>query len=67
MRTWKGALKQRRSCRAKRRFENQPAAEAAIKADAWKVEDGVTLRTYKCPCCPGWHLTSNPKDMSSNR
>lgn len=58
---WQYALGQRAACRSKRQFGNRPAAEAAIHADQWRHDaQGVVVRPYKCPFCPGWHLTKKP-------
>lgn len=50
----------RRSCRQKRKYVSENQAWAGIRGQAWNRPEGVTarLRPYKCPCCTGWHLTS---------
>lgn len=50
-----------RSC-GKRRFGDRIAAELALGRIAAKgdVRERCPVRTYPCPACSGWHLTSKP-------
>lgn len=41
-------------CTDKRRYDSRSAAMFFARTDG--------LRPYKCPHCPGWHLTSKVQD-----
>ncbi|MBL8159680.1 hypothetical protein JNJ66_04435 [Candidatus Saccharibacteria bacterium] len=44
-------------CEDKRRYESQQAVQAALD-DAELMRPWITLGTYQCLECFGWHLTS---------
>lgn len=45
------------SCSEKRRYKNENEISKAI--ELLELErPGVTLASYHCPLCGGWHLTS---------
>ena len=46
------------SCQRKRRFGNEHEALKAIE-DAGLMDIRLELRTYLCPYCDGWHLSSS--------
>lgn len=53
--------KQPRTCpvSGKRMYANEQEAKATAKHRMAEKETGPTqLRTYKCPYCGAWHLTS---------
>jgi hypothetical protein len=47
-----------RACTGKRQFATK--AEAKQEAKAVRKKYGVTLRTYACAFCDGYHHTSRP-------
>lgn len=54
----KEAAQRRRACESKNRYATRGEAEAAIASCA---DYGTTgLKSYQCPYCDGWHLTSHP-------
>lgn len=47
----------KKMCRNKRRYANEPAAKAALqRINPYRMNDRPT-RSYKCPLCNGYHLT----------
>jgi hypothetical protein len=42
------------ACRRKRRYS---VRGAMLRIHELKVERGIAVTKYKCPCCPHWHLT----------
>ena len=51
----KGSSEYKRMCARKRRFDTKEQAEAMVVR---RLSYGVELRTYRCPVCHGWQLTS---------
>lgn len=50
------------------RYRDEIAAKLALASAKWT--DGsrrpkVESRTYRCPRCKGWHLTSEPNERES--
>ena len=56
----KEAVRREKACESKNRYSTQwEAQEAIATCEAY----GTTgLKTYRCPYCNGWHLTSHPWD-----
>lgn len=48
------------TCKTKRRFENEQSARAALDRINPKRKSGKPFRSYKCPECAGYHLSSKP-------
>lgn len=48
-----------RSCDRKKRYASERAANHA--ASHYQLLGVGILRSYDCPHCGGWHLTSKPK------
>lgn len=44
----------------KRRYRDKPLALLALRAAANSGVAWIPVRTYRCPFCHGWHLTSKP-------
>jgi len=60
--TWVCAVPRRRSC-GKRFYADRISADlslAVIKARG-RVRGKEPIRSYACPRCGGWHLTSAPR------
>ena len=56
----KEAAKRKKACESKNRYPTQAEALAAIAdCEAFGTRG---LKTYRCPYCNGWHLTSHPWD-----
>ena len=53
------ASKRLKACESKNRYSSHDEARAAIAACEEHGTRG--LRTYRCPYCNGWHLTSHPQ------
>lgn len=54
----KDAARRLKACESKNRYSSQSEAQAAIAACEDHGRRG--LKTYRCPYCDGWHLTSHP-------
>lgn len=52
-----------RMCDGKKRYETE--ARAIRGALAYSRRSGGGVRTYLCPICHGWHLTTHSKDGKS--
>lgn len=52
---------ERKMCRSKVRFPNEPAAIQAIKRINPNKRSDKPSRAYKCPKCSGYHLTRSLK------
>lgn len=55
----KGIRGAKRMCRRKVRYSSEAAA--LLVATSTERKRGVELRTYRCPICGGWHLTSHTR------
>jgi hypothetical protein len=53
-------------CKQKVRFSSQAAAQAALQRINPSKKSGKPIRTYKCPVCSGWHLTSQRSRQAAN-
>lgn len=51
----------RKMCKDKTRYANEPAALQAIKRINPARSKNKPNRAYKCPRCHGYHLTRSPK------
>ena len=51
--------KTERMCKNKDHYESQMQAAAAIGRVRFKYKRDC--RSYKCPICDGWHLTTQPR------
>ena len=56
----KEAAQREKACESKNRYPSQWEAREAIAACEAHGTKG--LKTYRCPYCNGWHLTSHPRD-----
>ena len=56
----KEAARRLKSCESKNRYATKGEAELAIASCAAYGTKG--LKSYRCPYCKGWHLTSHPWD-----
>ncbi|MBR3181896.1 MAG: hypothetical protein IKF56_04575 [Eggerthellaceae bacterium] len=56
----KEAAQREKACESKNRYPSQWEAREAIAACEAHGTKG--LKTYRCPYCNGWHLTSHPWD-----
>lgn len=55
-------MKRNTACRGKRRFRDKVEADRALHTLANRsTRDRIPTRTYQCPRCKGWHLTSSPE------
>ena len=52
-------------CNSKVRYKTESGAMA--KAIALMNRGAPSLRTYRCPLCGGWHLTSKPLNGQQKR
>jgi len=59
----KEAAQREKACESKNRYLSKGEALAAIAACEAHGTRG--LKTYRCPYCNGWHLTSHPWDDDS--
>jgi hypothetical protein len=48
------------TCKTKRRFDNEASAQAALNLINPRRKPGKPFRSYKCPQCHGYHLSSKP-------
>ena len=54
-------------CRGKKRFRDEIAAKLALAVIQRKDKEGHNeCRTYHCPICKRYHLTSKPEKEYSN-
>lgn len=54
------SARDRKMCKDKVRFANEPAALEAIRRINPKRRSNKPNRAYKCPKCRGYHLTRSP-------
>ena len=55
------SARDRKMCKDKVRFNNEPAALEAIRRINPTKRPNKPNRAYKCPKCHGYHLTRSPK------
>ncbi len=56
----KEAAQRLKTCESKNRYASKSEAQSAISSCEEYGKKG--LKTYRCPYCAGWHLTSHPWD-----
>lgn len=53
---WRERRRRRRMCFNKEEYHSEDMAESVARRV--QRERNVELRSYRCPICRGWHLTS---------
>jgi len=51
------------TCKDKRYFSDEALARATAHATIQEMGNVKKLWVYRCPKCPGWHLTSHNQGM----
>lgn len=52
---------EKKKCKSKTRYASDFEAQQSIARIRLKHGAGKSLRSYKCPVCFGYHVTSSPR------
>lgn len=62
-------MTQEEVCASKKRYSDRAAAEVMrakyMQQNLRRKREKYEARSYHCPVCNGWHLTSRPRKVAS--